>query len=44
MKGYFHPYFYKEIILKIRGENSLFSAFTILLVKKVRNFLIPTIT
>ena len=42
--AYFHSYFYKGIVLKIRGENRLFSAFMILLVKKVRYFLIPAIT
>ena len=32
--GYFHPYFYKGIVLKIGVQNSLESAFTILLSSK----------
>ena len=39
--AYFHSYFYKGIILKIRVRNTPFSAFTILLVKKLGIFLIP---
>ena len=38
--GYFHPYFYKGIVLKIRVQNSLESAFTILLSSKTLKTLI----
>ena len=38
--AYFHPYFYKGIVLEIRVRNTPFSAFTILLVKKLGIFLI----
>ena len=39
--AYFHPYFYKGIVLKIGVRNTTFSAFMILLVKKLGIFLIP---
>ena len=39
--AYFHPYFYKGIVPKIRVRNIPFSAFLILLVKKWGTFLIP---
>ena len=37
---YFHPYFYKGIVLKIGVQNSLESAFTILLSSKTLKTLI----
>ena len=42
--AYFHPYFSKEIVLKIRVQNSVESAFMILLSSKtLKTLILPQI-